>query len=81
MDLAMNLVYLTLIKHSLVFLRCSTKNNPLNDLNVPFSNIIILIVSPLIAYRRIARRSLPLLKNLSQSTSDAGITRMSHTQP
>jgi hypothetical protein len=55
------------------------------DLNAPFNSIIILIVSPLIVYRRIPSRSLPSLKSLSQSTSDAGIARISraavHTIP
>ena len=50
---------------------------PFNDFNALFSNIIFLIVSPLIAYRRTARRSLAVLKSLSQSTSDAGIARNS----
>jgi hypothetical protein len=47
------------------------------DFNAPFNSIIILIVSLLIAYRRIPRRSLPLLKSLSQLTFDAGIAKIS----
>jgi hypothetical protein len=47
------------------------------DFNAPFNSIIILIVSSLIAYRRIPKRSLSLLKSLLQSTFNAGIIRIS----